>query len=135
MDIISPKGFLQVGGIVLVLVAILGFIGIIGPTEGALFGAGWWFDNAENWAHLVLGVVALAVAYGVKDAKTQKTVTMVVGVVAILVGLYGFINPMLLGANLEFADNILHLVIGAWALKASMKKPMMVSNTSGPMPV
>ncbi|MEK9147909.1 MAG: hypothetical protein AAB650_00555, partial [Patescibacteria group bacterium] len=56
----NPKQFLQIGGVVLVLVGILGFVGVIGPTaESSLFGGAWWFDNAENWAHLVLGVVAL----------------------------------------------------------------------------
>lgn len=133
MDIISPKGFLQIGGIVLVVVAILGFFGIIGPTpESSLFGSFWWFDGPENWAHLVLGVVALGVAYGVKDDKTQKTVTMIVGVVALLVGLYGFVSSGLLGANLENPmDNLLHLVVGAWALWASMKKGTMMSGSTG----
>lgn len=132
MDIISPKGFLQIGGIILVVVAVLGFFGIIGPTpESSLFSSFWWFDSAENWAHLVLGIVALGVAYGVKDDKTQKMVTMIVGVVALLVGLYGFVSPALLGANLENPmDNLLHLVIGAWALWASMKKPAMMSGSS-----
>ncbi len=123
MNILSPKGFLQIGGIILVLIGILGFF-LIGPTSDSLFGASWYFDNTENWAHLVLGIVALAVAYGVKDAGTQKTVTMVVGIVALLVGVYGFFSAELLGATLQNPlDNILHLVVGAWGLAASMMKP------------
>ena len=36
-----------------------GMVGVIGPTaEQSLFGDDWWFDDAENWAHLVLGIVA-----------------------------------------------------------------------------
>lgn len=123
MNILSPKGFLQIGGIILVLLGILGFF-LIGPTSDSLFGESWYFDNAENWAHLVLGIVALAVAYGVKDAGTQKAITMVVGIVALLVGIYGFFTPGLLGANLQNPlDNILHLVVGVWGLAASMMKP------------
>lgn len=137
MDIISPKGFLQIGGIILVVIAILGFLGVIGPTpESSLFGEYWWFDTAENLAHLILGIVALGVLYGVKDEKTHKTVTMVVGVVGLLVGLYGFVSPILLGAMLQNPmDNILHLVVGAWALWASMKKPAMMSSPGPATPM
>jgi hypothetical protein len=122
--ILSPKGFLQVGGIVLVLVAILGYVGVIGPTaEQSLFGSFWYFDNAENVAHLVLGVVALAAAYLI-GASMQKTLVMVVGIVGVLIGLYSLlIDTMLLGAALQNpADTVLHLVVGGWALWAAMGK-------------
>ena len=47
---------------------VLGFVGLIGPTgQASLFGENWWFDNGENWAHLVLGVVALIAAYALKE--------------------------------------------------------------------
>ena len=56
----NPKQFLVIGGIILLLVGILGFVGILGPTASdSIFGATWYFDNAENWAHAVLGIVAL----------------------------------------------------------------------------
>lgn len=122
MNIFTPKGFLSVGGIILVVIGILGFF-LIGPTEDtSIFGAGWWFDGAENWAHLVLGIVALVVAYAMKDAGTQKNVTAIVGIIALLVGIYGFISPSFLGANLEILDNFLHLIVGIWALVAAFKK-------------
>lgn len=122
--ILTPKGFLQVGGIVLIVVGILGFF-LIGPTaEQSIFGAAWYFDNPENWAHLVLGIVAVAAAYGLKDTATQKNLTLVVGIFALLVGIYGFFSPSLLGANLENPlDNILHLVVGAWGIGAATMKP------------
>lgn len=124
MNIFSPKGFLQIGGVILVVVGILGFIGIIGPApDTSLFGDAWWFDNAENVAHTVLGVVALLAAFYLKDMEQQKWLVLAVGVVGLLVGLYGFMSPALLGANLENpADNLLHLVIGAWALWAALAK-------------
>ncbi len=114
----NPKQFLTLGGIVLVLVGVLGFIGVIGPTpEASLFGEAWWFDNAENWAHLVLGVVGLAVAmWG--NAIMQKWITVFVGLFALVVTVSGFVSgPSFLTANLESpSDNILHLVVAAWAL-------------------
>ncbi len=124
----NPKQFLTIGGAVLVLVAVLGYVGIIGPTpEKSLFGATWYFDNGENVAHLVLGVVALGAAF-LLDAGMQKMLTMLVALLALFFGLYGFIagaGPMnTFGvANLENPlDNVLHLAIAAWAGWASMKK-------------
>lgn len=109
------------GGVVLLLVGILGFIGILGPTPSqSIFGSFWWFDNAENIAHTVLGVVGLAAAFALpKDL--QKNLVLLLGVVGILVGLYNLVSTSLLGANLESpADLVLHLVVGAWALYASL---------------
>jgi len=125
-NVLTPRGFLQVGGIVLVLVAILGYVGVIGPApEDSIFGAAWYFDNAENIAHLVLGIVALIAAYAL-NAGLQKTLVVIVGVIGLLVGLYSlFGSTSLLGAYLENpADSILHLAIGAWALWAGLKKAL-----------
>lgn len=122
----NPKQFLQIGGIVLILVGVLGFF-LIGPTEEAsIFGSAWWFDNAENWAHLVLGVVAVILGFGMKNESLQKNVTILVGVLGLFFGLYNFFSTSFLGANLESPlDLILHLVVGAWALWAGLKKPAM----------
>lgn len=119
----NSKQFLQVGGVVLVLVALLGFVGVIGPTAGnSIFGAAWWFDNGENWAHLLFGIVAL-VASAALGMSAQKLLTQLVGALGVLVGLYSLvISTNFLGANLENpADSILHLAIGAWALWAASK--------------
>ncbi len=115
------------GGIALVLLGILGMVNVLGPTaESSIFGSAWWFDGAENWAHLVLGIVALVAAYAL-SASMQKPLVMVLGVIGVLVGLYSlFISPSFLGANLENpADSLLHLAVGAWALWASMGGMMM----------
>lgn len=118
LNLFTPKGFLQVGGAVLLVVGLAGYV-IIGPTaQNSVFGEFWWFDNAENVAHTVLGIVALIAAYSL-SASMQKNLVVVVGVVGLLVGLYNFMGTELLGANLESpADLVLHLVIGAWALYA-----------------
>jgi len=120
----NPKQFLIIGGIVLILVGILGYAGIIGPTpEQSIFGAAWWFDSAENLAHTVLGIVALALAFAL-PASLQKPVVMALGIIGVLVGLYSaLVSTAFLGANLENpADTLLHLLVGAWALWASWKK-------------
>ena len=120
----NSKQFLQIGGVVLILVGILGFVGVIGPTaESSIFGSAWWFDNAENWAHLVIGIVGFIAAYAL-GAGLQRPLVMLLGIVGVLVGLASFFGyTMLLGANLENpADSLLHLLVGLWALWASWKK-------------
>ena len=124
----NPKQFLQYGGAVLVVVGILGFF-LIGPTaDESVFGASWWFDNGENYAHLIIGIVGL-IAASMLSASSQKSLVMLLGVVGILVGVYSIvIGTIFFGSNLENpADSILHLVVGGWALWASMKKQGMMS--------
>lgn len=123
----NPKKFLLIGGVILVLIGLAGFLGIIGPTaEQSLFnklGLNWWFDGPENWAHLVLGIVAILAAF-ILPSGMQKPLVLVLGVVGVLVGLYSAAyGTNLLGANLENpADTLLHLLVGAWALWAGWKK-------------
>lgn len=107
----------------LFIVGLLGFFGVIGPTtESSIFGSFWWFDNAENWAHLVLGIVAIAASFVLGDSL-QRGLVLVVGVLGILVGLYSVLGEtMLLGATLQNpADTALHIIVGAWALWASYR--------------
>ena len=117
----NPKNFLTVGGIVLLVVGLAGFAGVIGPApESSLFGPSWYFDNGENWAHTILGIVALIAAFAL-PVGMQGGITLLVGVAALIVGLWGFIlpniSPNFYGANLENPlDNILHLAVGAWAI-------------------
>lgn len=113
----NPRQFLQIGGSVLLLLGIAGFI----LPDGQILGEAWYLTMGENVAHLVLGVVALAASF-MLGAKMQKMLTTVIAIVAIFFGLYGFVvagaEPLnTFGvANLESPyDNVLHLLIGAWA--------------------
>ena len=119
----NPKQFLVWGGLILVVLGLLGLVGLIGPTaEDSIFGSAWWFDGGENWAHLLLGVVAL-LASRVLGAGMQKWLVASVGVLGLVVAVYGFVvGENFLGANLENpADNNLHLVVGLWALWAARR--------------
>ena len=124
----NPKQFLIIGGAVLILVGVLGFAGIIGPTHSAsIFGSAWWFDNPENYAHLILGIVGVIAAF-VFPASLQKPLVLLLGVLGLFFAVYsGFVNTQFLGANLENpADTVLHLAVGIWALFAGMQKSAMV---------
>jgi uncharacterized membrane protein HdeD (DUF308 family) len=116
----NPKQFLMIGGVILLLVGIVGFFGIIGPTpDQSIFGDAWYFDNGENWAHTILGVVALILAFA-SSGSTQKWVVVLLGVIGIVVGVYSIFNSNFLGSALQNpADTLLHIVIGIWALLAA----------------
>ena len=119
-DILTPKGFLTLGGIAFILLAILGFVNFrLGPN-GSLLN----FDASENIAHLVLGLAALVLILFLKNSLLNKWVTIGVGAVALaaaVIGFAGIMNSTLIGAHFENpVDNVLHLVIGVWGMYSGL---------------
>lgn len=125
-DILTSPGFLRIGGTILLILGWLGYL--LAPISGgALLGDFWWFSGGENFAHATLGVLALVFAADL-TSDWQKAMAAIVGIVSLLFGVYGFTLPA--GtmeslntwgvANLENPlDNLLHLVVGVWALWAA----------------
>lgn len=119
----NARKFLQAGGTLLVLIAILGFVEIIGPdAKTSIFGARWYFDNGENWAHLIIGVVALTSSVALSPVG-YRNLARFLGIIALLFGFYSFfISTNFFGVNLEKpADTIFHVALGLWALWAGRK--------------
>jgi hypothetical protein len=121
----TPKGFLTVGGLVLLLLGIVGFLGIFTMSI-------FYLTSGENFAHVALGAVALAAVYvpGLNStlAPYYRWIVILVGLIALFFGVYGFILPAgnppatlnTFGlANLEIVDNLIHLVVAAWAFAAA----------------
>jgi hypothetical protein len=118
------------GGAVLTVLGLIGFVVLNNPSLSF-----FWLDGSENIAHLALGLVALAAVYvpGLKDtlAPYYKWIVVLVGVIALFFGVYGFLvpagsvgSPNTFGlANLELGDNLLHLVVAAWAFLAAFWSP------------
>ena len=124
MNILTPRGFLLFGGIILLVLAVAGMT-VLGPTPTAsALGMFNWLDGGENIAHLVLGVVAIAAYFLLKDQMLAKYLVLLVGVVALLATVFGFLNmgnpdPNTAGfTNLEVSDDVLHLVVAVWAFAA-----------------
>lgn len=134
-SLFTPKGFLTYGGVVLLLLGLIGFVALNDQNAMPSF----WLDSGENIAHTALGIIALAIVF-VPGLNTTfepyyRWIVILLGIVALFFGVYGFVvagNPVpnTFGlANLESpADNILHLVVGAWALYAAWRPaPAMMS--------
>ena len=128
---VNPKQFLQIGGAILLVLGIAGYAGVFNDTKSFFY-----LDNGENVIHTILGVVAIGASFLLKDAMLQKWLVVAVGVFALVATAYGFAvagnaSPNVGFANLESpADDILHLVVGVWALAAAfrpmgMAAPMM----------
>jgi hypothetical protein len=122
---VYPKLFLTVGGAVLLLLGIVGYVGVFSEQNTPAF----WLDGGENLAHTFLGVVALAAVFvpGLNTilAPYYRWIVALVGVLALFFAAYGFLQaaaaqPNTFGvANLENpSDNLLHLVVGIAALAA-----------------
>ncbi len=125
----TPRRFLIVGGAVLLVLGIVGLLNIFTSQ-------GFYLTTGENFAHLGLGVVALAAVFvpGLRDglAPHYRTIVILVGVIALFFGAYGLLLPAgnppgtlnTFGlANLEMIDNLLHLVVAAWAFLAAFSEP------------
>jgi hypothetical protein len=132
-SVLSPKGFLTYGGAILLILGILGFVALGDAKAYPSF----YLDNGENVAHTFLGIVALAIVFvpglNTMFAPYYRWIVILLGVVALFFAGYGFLvsgntAPNTFGvANLENPfDNILHLVVGIWALYAAWRaQPMM----------
>ena len=127
-SVFTPKGFLTVGGAVLLLLGLVGFLGVF--TESSF--PSFYLDNGENIAHTFLGIVALAIVFvpglNTMFAPYYRWIVILLGIVALFFAVYGFYvggnpAPNTFGlSNLESPlDDLLHLVVGAWALYAAWR--------------
>ena len=125
----TPRGFLITSGIVLLILGIVGFLNIFVSQT-------FYLTTAENVAHLGVGVIALAAVFlpGLKDvlAPHYRSLVIAVGLIALFFGVYGFLLPggsppttlNTFGvANLEFIDNVIHILVAAWAFAAAFLTP------------
>lgn len=120
----TPRQFLRIGGVLIVLVALAGFAGAF-STPNTFF----YLTTAENTGHAVFGVTALLSAFALSSASAQRLLVAGMGAISALVGLYtlavqGRPIPNWGLANLESpADLILHLAVGVWALATVFGNP------------
>jgi uncharacterized membrane protein len=128
---VYPRLFLTVGGAVLLLLGVVGYLNVFTESGSPNF----WLDGGENLAHTVLGIVALAAVFvpGLNTALAPyyRAIVGLVGVIALFFAVYGFLqqagtaaDPNTFGiSNLENpADNLLHLVVGIVAFAAVFMK-------------
>jgi hypothetical protein len=104
------RQYAQIVGIVLLLLGVGGLVLGEGQLAGALN-----IDLIEDIIHLVIGALFTYLGFARVDNAMLKTVVGVVGVVLVLVGIVGFIDPRgfgLVPSGWTVVDNIIHLLLG-----------------------
>lgn len=101
-------------GVVLILVGIVGLLlgeqSILGLVN---------IDLLEDIVHLVTGGLLAYVGFGQRDVGLARNVVGGLGVVYLLVGVIGFVVPMLFGLlphGYSVVDNIIHLAAGVLSI-------------------
>lgn len=119
MNIFSPKGFLQIAGLLFFIIALLSVIGVLGFTpDRSIFGTFWWFDFKETAILGFLGLISLFFQF-LFPPMWQRYLVAAIGITSVIAGIYNFMgnNVKLFGINLESpTDLVFLLLIGAWAL-------------------
>ena len=104
------RTYAGVVGVVIILIGIVGLLLGERPLLGLVN-----IDLPEDIIHLVTGGLLAYVGFGQRDESLARDVVGGLGVVYLLVGVLGFIIPMLFGLLLHgysVVDNIIHLALG-----------------------
>lgn len=106
------RQYAQVVGVVLLLLGVVGFLLVSqSPLLGLLN-----IDLVENIVHLLTGAAMAYVGFAMRDNATARMVVGAIGVVYLLVGVIGFVDPRLFGLlqnPYTIVDNVIHLALGA----------------------
>ncbi len=106
------RGWMSVAGVVLVAIGLLGFVDnpLVGGQEGALVPT----DAAHDVMHLATGLLALAIAFGVRGSNRING-TVGFGVLYLVIFVAVLISPTLFGVFSVPADGTIHLINGMLA--------------------
>ena len=133
--ILDPLVYWRLSAFALAAVALLGIVLALisgGDAEGAQDQAlafhsthGLGFTWTHNVLHVVLALAAFVFGFANLPGRVVKTFAILFGVVYTGLGVVGFLltNPLGGGAlalNLGVSLNLVHILIGAWALTAGL---------------
>ena len=109
------NNYAKVMGGILFLIGVLGFIPALAP-DGMLFGI-FRIDAMHNVFHLVSGLVLLGVGLS-NNWEASRKMTLLFAAIYGIITLLGFLSPnnVVMGMQMNLADNVLHLGITASAL-------------------
>ncbi len=106
--------YAQIIGVVLALV------GVVGLVLGNVVWLGILnVDIVEDIVHLITGGLLAYVGFGRVDQALTRTVVGVLGIIYLVVGVLGFVVPMIFGLiphGYTLFDNLLHLALGVLSI-------------------
>ena len=122
--IMNPVLYWRVSAVALAATAVLGII-LNAIDQPNLLGEDFLaFDWTHNIVHIVLAGAAFVFGFANLPGNIVKTFAIVFGVVYAGLGIVGFITGVVdgleetLSLHLEIGENIVHLLLGGWALVA-----------------
>ena len=112
------RRYAQIIGVVLILVGIVGLV----------LGDQVWLgilniDIVEDLAHLATGGLYAYVGFGRTDLATARNVVLALGVIYLVIGILGFVVPMVFGLiphGYTIFDDLLHLALGILSLAVAL---------------
>ena len=110
----SIRVYAQVLGVVLILVGIVGLVLGDQVILGILN-----TDIVEDIVHLITGGLLAYIGFGRMDVATARNLVSALGVIYLLVGILGFVVPMMFGLiphGYTLFDDLLHLALGVLSL-------------------
>lgn len=120
--ILNPRTYWQVSAFALSAVAVLGIIVNIVAGNNAGVDDVLKFDWTHNVLHVVLAGTAFVMGFGKVPGNVSKTMAIAFGFVYLGLGAVGLIGGLTFEIldliSLEIAENLIHIVLGAWALTA-----------------
>jgi hypothetical protein len=124
------KRFAQILGVVLILVGIVGLV----------LGDRVWLgilnvDIVEDIVHLATGGLLAYVGFSAMDLSTARSVVLALGVVYLVVGIVGFVVPMMFGLipdGYTIFDDLLHLALGILGLVVALTSPRGATDSGRP---
>ncbi len=115
------RRYAQIIGVVLILVGILGLV-----LGNELFLGILNIDIVEDIVHLITGGIYSYVGFGRTDLATARNVVLALGVIYLVVGILGFVVPMMFGLiphGYTIFDDLLHLALGVLGLAVALSAP------------
>jgi hypothetical protein len=112
------RRYAQIIGVVLILVGLIGLV-----LGNKLFLGILNIDIVEDIAHLATGGIYAYVGFGRTDLATARNVVLALGVIYLVIGILGFIVPMIFGLiphGYTIFDDILHLALGVLSLAVAL---------------
>ncbi len=104
------RTYAQILGVVLLLIGVVGLVVGNEVVLGILN-----TDIFEDIVHLITGGLLAYVGFGRVDQALIRTVVGVLGIIYLVVGVLGFVVPMIFGLiphGYTLFDNLLHLALG-----------------------
>lgn len=117
--LLDPRTYWRVSAFALAATALLGIV-LNALGEGDLLAPFLAFDWTHNIVHIALAGAAFYFGFANLAGATVRTFAVVFGIVYGLLGVLGFFIADLGILHLELGENLIHLVLAAWAITSGL---------------